>query len=70
LKPTLGVTGKLLRADGSVVWQKYEYITNLNGQTPSHTLDEYLTNPEVIGEVFAVASKIVTAELGQSIRGA
>jgi hypothetical protein len=34
LKPTLGVTGKLLRPDGSVVWQKYEYITNLNGQTP------------------------------------
>ncbi len=63
LKPMLGVTGSLVKADGSVLWERYAYVTNLNNQTPSHTLDEYLEHPELIREAFTVAARLVIGEL-------
>ena len=59
LKPLLGVVGELVAPDGSVLWKKYDYVTNVNGKTPSHTLEEYLNDPELIREAFITASQIV-----------
>ncbi len=42
LKPMLGITGSLVTSNGAVFWQKYDYITALNDQTPEHTIEEYL----------------------------
>src|SRR5262249_14465798 len=57
LKPTLDVVGKLVRRDGTVLWQKRARLTHLSGKTPSHTLDEYLRDPEVIRSSFTSASR-------------
>jgi len=63
LKPLLGVVGELVTPDGSVLWKKYDYVTNLNGKTPSHTLEEYFNDPELIREAFNTASQIVVSGL-------
>jgi len=63
LKPMLGVEGKLVTPDGSVLWKKYDYVTNLNGETPSHTGEEYINDPELIREAFNTASQIVVSGL-------
>jgi hypothetical protein len=60
LKPMLVVLGSLVRTDGTVIWQQSDSVTNLTGQTPLHTLKEYLENPEFIREAFTVAAKIVS----------
>ncbi len=69
LKPLLGVQGTLVRADGSVLWQRYEYVTNLSDKTPSQTLEEYLEKPELIRDAFTIASKLVVADLVKHMRG-
>ncbi len=63
LKPILGVAGELVHPDGSVLWKKYDYVTNLNDNTPSHTLEEYFNNPELMREAFSAASQIVVTGL-------
>jgi hypothetical protein len=63
LKPVLGVIGSLIRTDGTVLWQKLEYISGLKGETPGNTLKEYLQNPEFIREAFSVTAKIVSESL-------
>ena len=63
LKPLLGVAGELASPDGSVLWKKYDYVSNLNRKTPSHTLEEYLNDPELIREAFNTASQIVVSSL-------
>lgn len=63
LKPMLGVVGELVNSDRSVLWKKYNYITNLNSKTPSHTLEEYLNDPELIREAFNNASQIMVSGL-------
>lgn len=60
LKPVVGVMGSLVGKDGTVIWQKLENVSGLNGQTPGNTLDEYLQNPKFIREAFSIAGKIVS----------
>ncbi len=69
LKPMLRVKGNLVRTDGSILWEKTEYVHNLSKGTPSHTIEEYLGNPELIREAFTVASKIVVSALVNDMRG-
>lgn len=68
LKPMLGVSGSLARKDGTVLWEKNDFVANLNEQTPAHTLEEYLQNPQFIREAFTVAAKIVSDELIEHMR--
>ena len=57
VRPMLGVIASLVRKDGSVVWQRHEYITSMNGGTPKHSIEEYLETPELIRQGFeSVAS--------------
>ena len=63
LKPILGVEGKLVKSDGSVLWEKYEFISNLSKKTPSYSLENYFDNPELIREVFTIASQSIVADL-------
>ncbi len=70
LKPMLGVEGSLVELhDDRVVWKKYEYVTNLNDKTPSHSLEEYFSNTELIREALNVASQIVVGDLIDDMRG-
>ncbi|HEV8672683.1 MAG TPA: hypothetical protein VGX21_01445 [Methylomirabilota bacterium] len=68
LKPMLGVKGTLARRDGPILWQKYDYVTNLADETPSHTLEEYLQTPKLIEESLTAAAKIVARELMKDMR--
>ncbi len=68
LKPMLGVEGTLESSDSKVLWKKYAYITPLNGTTPSHTYEEYMNNPNFMLEAFSSASKIVIADLIESLK--
>ena len=68
LRPALGVTASLVRKDGSVVWQHYEYITSLNGETAKHYLEEYVANPKLIDEGFTSVAKLVAAALVTHMR--
>lgn len=69
LRPMLGITGELVKPDGSVIWKNYEYVSNLNGKTPSYTLEEYIKNPELIREAFNVASQIAVKGLIDDMKG-
>jgi hypothetical protein len=67
LKPALGVLSTLVRADGSVLWQKLEISTN-ESQTQAHTIEEYLRNPQLIREAFNTSAKIISEGLVKDIR--
>jgi hypothetical protein len=69
LKPLLVVEGSLTRTDGTVLWKKYDDVTNRNKETPDHTLEEYLQNPQFMREAFTVAAKIVAGGLVRNLRG-
>ncbi len=68
LKPMLGVTGYLARSDGTVLWKRYEYVTNLSDKTRAHSLEEYLRDPELIREAFEVASRLVAGDRLKDLR--
>ena len=70
LFPTFGVSATLRRTDGTVVWQKYEYVTPLSKEnSEGHTLEEYLANPELLRKAFTSASGIVSRMLIADYRG-
>jgi hypothetical protein len=68
LKPTLGIAASLVNLDGTIFWQKYDYITAFNDQTPEHTIEEYLRNPQLIQEAFNTSAKIISEGLVKDIR--
>jgi hypothetical protein len=68
LKPTLGITGILVGSNGTVFWQKYDYITAFNDQTPEHTIEEYLKNPQFLREAFITSAKVISEGLVKDIR--
>jgi hypothetical protein len=68
LKPMLGVEGTMVRSDGSVIWQRYDYVTNLSDKTPSQTLEQYLEKPELIRDAFTMTAKLVVADLVRHMR--
>lgn len=64
LKPLLGVRVTLTTIrDNKLVWEKYAYVTNLNSETPSQTLEEYLRDTKYLEQAFNLASSIVINEL-------
>ena len=68
LRPTIGVNATLVRKDGSVVWQRYEYVTSFNGETPKHWIEEYLETPDLIRRGFESVAKLVAAALVDDMR--
>jgi hypothetical protein len=68
LVPVLGVIGSLTRKDGTVLWKSHDHVSPLNGQTPAHTLEEYLQNPQYMREAFTIAAKIVSEGLVKHMR--
>jgi hypothetical protein len=70
LKPILVVMGTLVRPDGSVVWKGSSDVTALNSDTPSHTLEEYVKDPQSIREALTVAAKVAVDDLVKSMREA
>src|SRR5262249_2628160 len=70
LKPHLDGKGALVRPDGSVVWEGASYVTTLNSETPSYTLEEYQKSRLKMCEALAAAAKVVSADLVKSLREA
>jgi hypothetical protein len=68
LKPVFGMKAKLVKADGSVAWEKYFYIANMNSETPSATFETFIENPEQLRAAFAKASEIVALGLVEDLR--
>lgn len=58
-KPLMGVEATLINSDGIIVWRKLAGISHISKVTPSHTLVEYINNPEYIRKAFSIASQIV-----------
>jgi hypothetical protein len=70
LKPLIGVKGTLItNRNNKLVWEKYAYVTNLNSETPSRTLEEYLGDTKSLEQAFNLASSIVINELINDITG-
>ena len=69
LKPLLGIEGILVSQDNSILWKNSDYVTNLSGQTPSHTVEEYINNPELMRKAFHRASEITVGNLVSHMRG-
>lgn len=67
LYPLLGISATLKRADGTVAWQKYDFVTPANkDNNEGHTFDEYHAKPELFKRVFDSATRIVSSMLLQS----
>ncbi len=67
LYPLLGISATLKRADGTVAWQKYDFVTPANKDNDEgHTFDEYLAKPELFKKVFESATRIVSKMLLES----
>lgn len=69
LKPQIGVVGKLIKSDGSIIWKKNEHVSPLSENTPSHRHKEYLSNPELIREALTIASQIAIGKLINDMKG-
>jgi hypothetical protein len=69
LKPQLNLLGVLVNPDKSILWWSSAFVTNLSGQTTSHTLEEYLTDPELMREAFNRASEVVVTDLVNHLKG-
>ena len=69
LKPVLLVEGSLSRTDGTILSKKDEGVGNRTKQSPGHTLEEYVQNPQLMREAFTVAAKIVAGGLVRNLRG-
>jgi len=63
LKPLLSVSGKLVKADGTVIWQDSAYVTNVRGQTSGKSMADYLRDPEQLRRVLTQAAGLVAKEL-------
>ena len=59
----LGVEGTLTKTNDTVLWKKYGYVTNLSKETPPNTLGQFIDNPKLMRESFAVATQIVVEDL-------
>ena len=63
LSATLRVAARMTTAEGKVLWQKMEFVTNLNAETESHKFDAWLADPALAERGFRKAAEIVVAGL-------
>lgn len=68
LRPVLTVKGSLAKPDGSILWEKQRGVF-AKGGTPSHTLEEYLENSELLREAFTIAAQIVVTDFIKDMLG-
>jgi hypothetical protein len=68
LHPTLNVDAYITDKAGRKVWKKTDFITPLNKRnTPAHTFEEYIGNPNLIGEAFRVVGQAVAEWIVETI---
>jgi hypothetical protein len=61
LHPTLILTAVMKRPDGTVIWQKTDYITAAGKDDKNaYQLEQYLQNPKLIHEVYSKAAASVS----------
>jgi hypothetical protein len=66
-RPMLNVTASLIKGDTETIWQKKDYITNLNGSTDEYTYDQLAANPQLteksLKQVSAMVAHLILADL-------
>jgi len=67
LKPFIDVRATLTKSYGNLVWKDRGYTHYISSKTPSHTIEEYLNNPELIRETIEIASQVAVEELVRSL---
>jgi hypothetical protein len=61
LHPILNITATLKKPDGTVVWQKSDYVSATNPDNAKVSdFDGYMKNPELLRTAFTQAARIVT----------
>jgi hypothetical protein len=63
LSATLRVAARMTSADGRLLWQKTEFVTNLNAETESQKFDAWLADRALAERGFRKAAEIVVAGL-------
>jgi hypothetical protein len=64
LYPLMNVSASLRRPDGTVIWQKTDYVTPQNKEnTGGHEFEEYLGKPETLRGTWSNAAGIVSRML-------
>lgn len=69
LKPMMGIEGRLQTSDGSVVWKKYAYVTNLSKITPEYSPEDFTNKPESLRRAFEITAAIIVQELVSHMKG-
>lgn len=63
LSATLRVAARMTSADGKLLWQKMEFVTNLHPDTESQKFDAWLSDRALAERGFRKAAEIVVAAL-------
>jgi len=62
-RPLINITALLVANDGTVVWKKTEYITNLSKLTEAYTYDQLGGNPQLAAKSLQQASLLVSRQI-------
>lgn len=69
LYPMMNVSASMKRADGSVVWQRTEYASPLNGENKTgYEFQQYINDPEKLRQVMTNISGIVSRMLADDLQ--
>jgi len=70
LYPLISANAKLVKPDGTIIWQKSEYVTPLNSDnSQGYKLEEYTNDPQKLRTAFSTASKIVIKMFLSNMQG-
>jgi hypothetical protein len=70
LYPIMRLTAVLTRRDGTVAWQRTDYVSAINSENKiGYSYREYAENPELMRRTMAEAARIVSTQLVASYLG-
>jgi len=62
-RPMLNVTASLVSSNGTALWKKTDFITNLSKLTQAYTYDQLAENPQLTVKSFEQASVLLSRQL-------
>lgn len=68
--PTLGIHGKLVRPDGTVIWERREAAGGMTGDLPVKSFDEWMADLDATRAVYRGAVQVAVAALAESMKAA
>ena len=71
LYPMMNLSATMKKPDGTIVWQATDFVSPLNSDNKEgHTIEEYLTDPELLRKAYTNGSDLVARMLVSDLAGA